>query len=277
MKIAISAESTVDLTKEYLEKYDIKTLPFRILLGEKERFDGEITADEIIAYVNESGKLPKTGAVNFIQYKEHFDNLLKEYDAVIHFSMSSELSSAYSNAEAVSKEYNNVFVIDTRSLSTGIALLCIYARTLADSGKDVKDIYNICLEKIPKVRVSLVLSRLDYLYKGGRCSVLTCLGANLLKIRPEIIVKDGKLIVGKKYRGNYDTILINYCRDILENSNPDFENVFITYTTASEETLKSIEEYLKDFGFKNIMLTRANGTITSHCGEHCLGAFFLEN
>ena len=126
MKIAISAESTIDLTKELIEKYQIKILPFQIFLGDENKFDGEVTTDEIIEFVNKTGILPKTGAVNEMQFDEHFENLLKDYDAVIHFSLSSELSCAYSNAIRSMKNHKNVFVIDTRTLSTGIALLAIY-------------------------------------------------------------------------------------------------------------------------------------------------------
>ena len=98
MRIALSAESTIDLPRELLEKYDIHTTPFTILLGDEAKLDGEVPVPEIIEYVNKTGVLPKTSAVNQFQFKEHFDNLLKDYDAVIHFSLSSEISVACHNA-----------------------------------------------------------------------------------------------------------------------------------------------------------------------------------
>lgn len=278
MKIAISAESTIDLSKELLNEYDIKIVPFNIQLGDKAGLDGEITTDEIISYVNETGVLPKTGAINEFCFNEHFEKLLKDYDAVIHFSLSSELSMACSNAIRSSKNYNNVFVVDTMSLSTGIALLAIYAKTLVDNGEDAKTIYNMCLKRVSSVQASFELKRLDYLYKGGRCSGLTLFGANLLKIRPQILVKDGKMIPGKKYRGNFSHVVKNYCQDVLDEfDNPDLSLAFVTYTTADENIVETAKGFLLERGFKKVLVTRAGGTITSHCGEDCLGILYIND
>lgn len=276
MKIAISAESTVDLTKELLDKFDIKTVPFTILLGNDTALDGEITSREIIDFVQKNKVLPKTSAVNAYQYEEHFNNLKKDYDAIVHFSLSSCLSSSYENAKSVAEKLDNVFVIDTKSLSTGIALLCIYARELANKGEEPKEIYQKCLDRVPYVQASFALNRVDYLFKGGRCSVLSYLGANLLKIRPQILLKDGKMIAGKKYRGNFSHVVDKYCLDVLEeNNSPDLSIAFITYTTATEEVLEIAKKHLVNAGFKNIYYTTAGGTITSHCGEDCLGILFF--
>lgn len=278
MKIALSSETTIDLPKSLLEKYNIKTVPFSLLLGNESKFDGEISTDEIIEFVNKTKILPKTGAVNQIQYEEHFSSILKEYDGIIHISTSSEVSSAYNNAVIASKSFKNVYVIDSKSLSTGIALISIYARKLIDNGLDIQEIVEKCKARIPYVQVSFELNRLDYLYKGGRCSMLSLLGANLLKIRPQILVREGKMISGKKYRGSFDNVCKNYVKDTLEMfDNPDLENVFITYTTADNEILDYIAEVLKERGFQNIMITRAGGTITSHCGENCLGILYVND
>lgn len=278
MKIAVSAESTVDLPKDILDEFDIKTLPFHVFLGDEDGLDGEITADRIIKFVDETGKLPKTGAVNRFQYEEHFAELKKTYDAVIHFSLSSELSSAYENAVAASEEFENVYVVDSRTLSTGIALLCIYARKLANKGEDVKSIYEKCLKRIPYVQASFVLKRLDYLYKGGRCSPLAFFGANILRLRVQILLKDGKMVPGKKYRGNFNHCAINYVNDSLDQfDNPDLSEVFITYTTGEDELINKIREILIERGFKNVRITHAGATITSHCGENCLGILFIND
>lgn len=278
MKIAISAESTIDLTKELLNEYEIKIVPFNIQLGDKAGLDGEITTDEIISYVNETGVLPKTGAINEYCFNEHFEELLKDYDAVIHFSLSSELSMACSNAQRSAKNYKNVFVVDTMSLSTGIALLAIYAKTLVDAGEEASVIYEKCLKRVPFIQASFELKRLDYLYKGGRCSGLTLFGANLLKIRPQILVKEGKMIPGKKYRGNFTHVVKNYCQDVLDEfDNPDLSFAFVTYTTAEDEIIEIAKNYLKERGFEKIYVTRAGGTITSHCGEDCLGILYIND
>ena len=278
MRIAISAESTVDLTKELLEKYDIKTIPFTVTLGDETCLDGEITSDEIIQFANEKKILPKTSAINQFQYDEYFSELLKEYDAVVHFSLSSALSSACNNAKCSAKNFKNVYVVDTESLSTGIGLLAIYARKLANESVAPEEIYNKCLARTKSVQASFVLKRLDFLYKGGRCSALAYFGANLLKIHPQIIVSNGKMISAKKYLGKFDYVVKQYCKDVLEQfDTPDLSQAFVTYTTASDTVINTAVEALKDRGFKNIDITRAGGTITSHCGEDCLGILYIND
>jgi DegV family protein with EDD domain len=278
MKIALSCETTVDLSKELLEKFEVNSVPFSVLLGDKNYLDGEISSDEIISFVQEKKILPKTGAVNKAQYDEHFSSLLKEHDAIIHLSLSSEISSAYSNALLSSKDFKNVYVIDTRSLSTGIALLVIYARELIDAGKTPEEIFHAVQKRVPFVQASFELKRVDYLYKGGRCSMLSYLGANLLKIHPQMVVREGKIVAGKKYRGKYKHVVANYCNDVLEEfNNPDLTNAFLTYTTADEEIIEIAKKALEERGFKNIYITRAGATITIHCGEGCLGILFIND
>jgi DegV family protein with EDD domain len=278
MKVAISVETAADLSKEIIQEFDIKVIPFTITLGDITGYDGDITTDQIIEFVNKTKKLPKTSAVNVEQFNEHFSSLLKNYDAVIHFSLSSQLSCACQNAKISAQNFNNVFVIDSQTLSTGIGLLAIYAVKLARQGLDAKTIYDKCVKRLPYVQASFELKRVDYLYKGGRCSVLSYLGANVFKIRPQIIVKDGKMISGKKYRGSYEHVVKNYCQDTLQMfDNPDLTRAFVTYTTADESVVNTAKEYLENAGFKEILVTRAGGTITSHCGENCLGILFMND
>lgn len=276
MKIAISAESTIDMPKELLDKYDIKVVPFTILLGDKMALDGEITPTEIFAFVNEKKVLPKTSAVNEEQYKEHFSNILKDYDALIHFSLSSEMSSACQNAIRAGKQFANVHVVDTRSLSTGIALQAIYAKKLVDQGLSFDEVVKKTEEIVPFTQASFVLKRLDYLYKGGRCSSLAYFGANLLGLKPQIIVKDGKMGSAHKYRGTMQKVVKDYCRDTLAEFNtPNKDVAFITYSSATDEMIESAETALKNAGFKTIYKTLAGGTVSSHCGESCLGILYI--
>lgn len=281
MKIAISAESTIDLTNELIEKYDIHIVPFNVTLGDKTFLDGEITSSDIIKYVDETGILPKTSAINIFQFEEHFKKLLEDYDAIIHFSISSEMSSAYNNAvsasESLSKD-NNIVIVDSRVLSTGIALEAIYARKLIDKGYDVHEVYDRVLKRIPNMQVNFVLSRLDYLYKGGRCSGLEFLAATLLKLRPEIVVEKGVMVPRKKFIGKFHKSVSKYVEWTLSDRNtPDLEEVFITYTTANPEIVLNVKKTLIEKGFKNIHITTAGGTITSHCGENCLGILYIND
>jgi DegV family protein with EDD domain len=278
MKIAISSETTVDLTKELLKEYDIHTVPFTIIMGEDQVADGEITPEEIFSFHNRTKILPRTSAVNEYQYENHFQDLLKSYDAIIHISLSSALSVAYTNASNVAKKLNNVTVIDSKSLSTGIALLCLHAQKLVRAGERLSNIINSIYERIPFVQASFALEKVDYLYKGGRCSLLSFIGANLLGIKPQIIVKDGKMIPGRKYRGKMMRVVKQYVDDtLLYYGNPDLEQVFITYTTADDEIIEMVQAILKGRGFKRIDITRAGGTISSHCGENCLGILYIND
>ena len=278
MRIAISAESTIDLPKELLEKYHIHTLPFTVLMGDKKALDGEISLEEIFAYVNKNKVLPKTSAVNTYQYEEHFNNLLKDYDYIIHFCLSSKISSAYANACMVASDNPNIKIIDSESLSTGIALEAIYASTLVDQGMEFNDIVNHVLSRVSHVQASFILERLDYLYMGGRCNALQLFGANLLKLHPQIIVQNGKMVVGKKYRGKMEANTLRYVLDTLDRfNNPDKELVFITYSTAKIETVEAIKTILKERGFRNIYVTRAGCTISSHCGDGCLGILYIND
>ena len=276
MKIQITAESTIDIPQELLEKYNIKTLPYSIYLGETLCYDGQISTKEIFDFVDNNKILPQTGAINEFQYQEFFEEQLKNNDAVIHFALSSEISSACNNAIKASQKLKNVYVVDTHSLSTGIALLAIKAHKMANEGKEAKDIYDILMADREKLQVSFVIDKLDYLKKGGRCSSIMAFGANLLKIHPQIVVKNGKMVSGKKYLGNFESVIKKYIPDTLkEFNNIDNSIAFVTYTTASDASIKFAKQALKNAGFKEVYNTTAGATISSHCGPNTFGILYL--
>ena len=222
--------------------------------------------------------MPKTSAVNEEDYKNHFTKILEDYDAIIHITLSSEISSANSNAVKVASTMKNVYVIDSKSLSTGIALLVLYARKLANAGVAPEKIVEKVTSRIPAVQASFVIDRLDYLYKGGRCNALALFGANVFKIHPQIVLVNGKMKPNKKYRGKMEKVVDGYCTDTLKAfSNFDKSIVFITHTTASPEMVEIAREKLKQAGFENIIETVAGGTITSHCGENTLGILYFND
>ncbi|MBP5242772.1 MAG: DegV family protein, partial [Clostridia bacterium] len=183
MRVAITLDSTCDLSEEIKAKYGFFTTPFAVTLGDDTFEDGKIDTLQIFEYVNQTGILPKTSAINEETFFEFFTEIKKNYDAIIHFDISADISSACQNAVNAAKRVENVYVIDSRSLSTGISLLAIYAKELLDSGVDVEEVVRLTREKTAKVQASFVIERLDYLYKGGRCSALALFGANLLKLR----------------------------------------------------------------------------------------------
>jgi DegV family protein with EDD domain len=278
MKVAISMESTCDLPKELLEKHEFKIIPYTVILGDHMVEDDETVPAKIYEYVEKTGELPKTSAINEMQYKEHFSSLLENHDAVVHICLSSGLSSSCSHAETAASKMKNVYVVDSKSLSTGISLLGLYAKELADAGESAETIAEKVKARVPFVQASFVVERLDYLYKGGRCNALSLFGANLLKIRPQIVVKDGGMKPAKKYRGKMEKVVESYSKDVLEEFNtPDKSIVFITYTTATPEMIANARKALEGAGFKNIYEAAAGGTITSHCGEHVLGIIYIND
>lgn len=277
MKIAISAESTIDLPENLLEKFDIHTTPFTINLDEQVVPDEQGISSKIYEFVAKTKTLPKTSAVNQVQFEEHFSSLLKSYDAIVHISLSSMISSACQNAIAAAKNFDNVYIVDSKTLSTGIALLAIRARKLADDGLDAKTIASQIQDLTPNVQAGFVLENLQYLYRGGRCSSLALFGANLLKIKPQIIVNEqGKMVLGKKFMGNFGVCVEKYANQILSDyKNPDLEYVFITHSSPMDEIVQKLTAKLKERGFENIYDTFAGGTISSHCGPNCIGILFL--
>ena len=278
MKIAISVESTNDLGKKLLREYDIKVIPYKIILGGEMYQDGDLTVQEMFDYVDNNKSLPKTTALNEFEYTEFFEEIKKEYDAVVHICLSSGITSSCGNAFKASQNVENVFVVDSQSLSTGIGHLALYARELANSGVEPKEIQEKVQERAHKLSTTFVVERLDYLYKGGRCNSLQLLGANLLKIRPRIIVKDGKMVSDKKFRGTMGSVIAKYCQETLAEFNtPDLKRVFITYTTATPEMIQAAKTACEEAGFKEIIEARAGGTIASHCGANTLGIIYFND
>ena len=280
MEIIITADSTIDLSPELLKHYRIKTIGLNIALGEKEYIDGEnIVPADIFRFIKQKGVLPKTGAVSVERYKEFFKKYARKDTAIIHFTISSEMSSCYYFADTASKDFDNVFVVDSRYLSTGIAQLAILARRLADDGMQAKEI----IEKINdlalknKVQCSFILDNLKLLHKGGRCSAVQRFGANLLRLKICIGVRDGKMNVERKYKGKFSNVIDDYVKDTFD-IHPDYDPhcCFITYTTASQEVLDKAKAQIEKVAkFDNIYFTCAGATIASHCGEDTIGVLYL--
>lgn len=278
MKIAISAESSIDMPQTLLDQFDIHTTPFTITLDDTVLEDYQGASEKIFEFVEKTKRLPKTSAVNQIQYEEHFEKLLKNYDAIIHISISSQMSSAYQNAVLASKKFRDVYVVDSLTLSTGIALLAIQASNLAKQNIHPKQIFEQVQSMTSCVQADFILENLQYLYRGGRCSSLALLGANILKIKPLITVRDGKMTSTKKFLGNFAACVEKYSNHIFQQyKDPILDYAFVTCSSADEKIIQSLKQKLKDRGFKNIFETRAGGTISSHCGPNCLGILFLNN
>lgn len=276
--IIISSDSTTDLSAELKERYNIKTLPLSITLGDKLYTDGvDITPDDIYAHHDKTAELPKTTAVNVGECLEYFKPFTDDGKTVIHFTISSEMSSTYSNACLAAQELENVYVIDSKNLSTGGGLLVIAAAEMANAGLEAPEIVEKIKALVPCVDASFVIDNLEYLYKGGRCSAVAMLGANLLKLKPCIEVKNGKMGVGKKYRGRYGEVLKQYAAErIGDHSDIILDRVFVTHAGCDPQLVNEIVELVKSLApFKEVFLTRAGCTVSSHCGANTLGVLFI--
>ena len=278
MKIRISADSTCDLTAELLERYDVKITPLYILMEDRALRDGiECTREDIFAYTDRTGKLCGTAAVSIADYLDFFGEELKDHDQLVHFTISSDMSACFQNACDAAEEFpGRVFVVDSRSLSTGIGHLVIDGALLAREGKAGEESKAILDERREKLNVSCVIDTLEYLRKGGRCSTVAALGANLLKLKPCIEVQNGKMSVAKKYRGSLEKAIENYVTDrIKDHDDLDTKRVFITDSGVDMETVHTVEKLLREYGgFEEIHHTLAGSTISGHCGPGCLGILY---
>ena len=278
MKIKIISDSTCDLPKELLDKYDISIVPLTVIKNDEAFSDGvTITTDEIFAHVAAGGNLCTTAAVGVLDYQDHFAPYAKEFDAVVHISISSELSSSYQNANLAAQEFDNVKVVDSRNLSTGQGLVVLKACELAAAGCSAEEIVETLNTFTAKVEASFLLDRLDYMVKGGRCTAVVALGANLLGLKPCIEVKDGKMGVVKKYRGNYAKSLAAYVKDRLSDRDDlDRTHLFVTHTPVSAECMDSVKAAVTEHAdFENIYYTDAGCTVSCHCGPGTLGVLFV--
>ncbi len=273
-------DSTCDLSHDLLELYDISVLPLMISMGEITKKDGlELVPEEIYRWSDETGQTPKTAAPTIgdaVSFLEPFVNAGLD---IIFFGIS-EFMSATCNVirlAAQNLNYDKVYVVDSKNLSTGIGLQVLRAAKMAKKGSTVLEILNDNSEIKDKVRASFVVNTLTYLHRGGRCSGVTALLANTLKLKPEIMVTEGKMVVGKKYRGNIKSALLKYVHDKEKQLlNADNDRVFITHSGCDQEIIEEIRQYLEDLNiFKEILITRAGGVISSHCGPNTLGVLYI--
>lgn len=278
MKVVISADSTCDLSKDLIEKHNIKIMPIVITLGENEYKDGvDIDTNMLYDYIERTGTLAKTAARSIYEYQEHFEELLKSADHVIHFSLSFKLSATGSNAKKASEEIgtDKVTVIDTKSLSSGSGLLVLSCAEKIEAGKDLEIIKTEINEQVEKIQASFLVDTLKYLHKGGRCSSIALLGANLLKIKPRISLIDGEMKVTKKYMGNINSSLLKYAKEMLTECPPNLDRVFVT-NSSPMDIRESMVEMLKEFGFKEVLTADAGATICTHCGKNTMGILYIK-
>jgi len=278
MRVKITADSTCDLPPEIIDQYNIGIVPLYIIKEDKAYKDRlEITAKDIFEYVDSGKGMTHSGAVNVADYQEYFSDWLKDCDAIVHINISEGFSACNQNARIAAEDFDNVYIVDSRNLSTGSGHIVMDAAIMAESGMAPEQIVEELGKLIPKVDASFVIGTLKYLHKGGRCSGVAALGANLLKLNPCIEVVGGKMDVGKKYRGSFDKVILQYVEDRLNgNDDIDSRRVFITYPpgTKSELVDQVAEKINALHQFDETIRCEAGCVISNHCGPTCLGILY---
>ncbi len=280
--IKIISDSTCDLSKELVEKYDIQILPLHIHLGEDEYEDGvTITPDQIYEWSDANNTTPQTAALSLGEAIEAFEPHLKNGDEIIVFSISDEMSSTGSTMRLAAAELeaeDRIHVINSANLSTGVGLLVLEAAEMARDGVPAVEIVARIEELKPRVRASFVVDTLTYLHRGGRCSGVAALAGSVLQLHPRIAVENGKMDAGKKYRGKMNVVIKSYVKDMEEDLLHSKKNrVFITHSGCDAGIIAQVREYLEGLNyFEEILETRAGGVVSSHCGPGTLGVLFIQ-
>lgn len=278
MNIKILSDSTCDLSPELANKFNVSILPLTVIKNGESFLDNvTITPKDIFAHVASGGALCSTTATNVGEYIEQFEKFAPDYDGVIHISLGSGFSSSYQNACLAAEDFENVRVVDSKNLSTGQGLVVLKACELAQTCDNIDTLQQLLQEFTDKVEASFLLDQLQYMVKGGRCSGAAALGANLLNLKPCIEVRDGKMSVVKKYRGNYAKTLASYIKERLSGRDDlDKGTLFITNTPISDECMDSVKAAVAEYAdFENIYWTEAGSTISCHCGPGTLGVLFV--
>ena len=278
MNIKILSDSTCDLSNELLEKHNITLVPLTIVKDGQAFTDGvTITPADIFAHVAAGGALCSTTAMNIGEYTDYFEKYSKEYDGVIHVNIGAGFSSCYQNACIAAEDFDNVRVIDSMNLSTGQGLVVLKACELAQTCTDLDDLQQQLQEFTTHVEASFLLNQLAYMVKGGRCSSVVALGANMLNLKPCIEVKNGKMSVVKKYRGNYAKCLSAYVKDRLaDREDLDRKTLFVTRTPVDDDCLSAVKTAVDTYAdFEEIFWTEAGCTVSCHCGPGTLGVLFV--
>jgi DegV family protein with EDD domain len=277
MKVRMTADSTCDLSPELVRKYDVGIAPLSVIIDGEVFHDGVDVTPRDIFRAAEAGKSVRTAAVNTYEYREFFTEQMKSCDQIVHVCLSSEFSTSYADAVEAAREMKNVFVVDSRNLSTGSGLLVLEGAEMAGKGMAGKEIAETLTARTGLVDASFVVHTVEYLRRGGRCSGLEALGAKLLHIRPSIVVRDGKMHPGEKYRGRYEHYLKHYIADTLaDDSNIDFNRVFITHSPSEEGLVRFAIDTVKSYGlFREVLETMAGCTVCTHCGPDTLGLLFM--
>lgn len=276
--VVITSDSTCDLPADLRERYGVRIIPLTIQLGEDSFLDGvSFSRDDIYTRYHADGTLPKTAAPGIQQFTDFFSQILSEGCEIVHLDISAELSGSFNNACIAASELDGVYTVDSRSLCCGVALLAIEGAECAAKGMSAGEIAEHLRALTDRVDTSFVLDTLEFMWKGGRCTGVTALGANLLRLKPALEMRDGKLCVYKKYRGSTASVYRQYLRERLAAAEVRPAHVFICDSgDVDAETLRELGDIVREqVPDAQLHYASSGCTITSHCGPKTMGVLFI--
>lgn len=280
--IKLFVDSSCDFPKEMEERLKIKFLPLIVVMDDVDYLDRyEVSPEDILEYSEKNKKTPKTSGPNLQQAIAFFEkNLDSLEDEAIFFTISEDASTSTTQVMKQVVDYmglKNVRIIDTKTLSSGIALMVDKANELIEEGKSLDEVVDGVLEFRDRVDTSFVVDSLEHLYNGGRCGSLTKLLGTRLRVKPCIRMVDGVMKVVKKYRGNKEAVWDKYLADILENYPiMDKKYFLMAHTGIEEEVVERLLDRVRSLNyFETVAATRATAIITSHAGPNTLGLFYV--
>ena len=279
-KTVITADSPIDLSAKQASDYGIEIIPLHVILDSQDYLDGvDITPDDIYRAYNEKKILPSTSAISVAEYETFFRKFTDAGYDVVHLSLSSAISSTHQNARIAATELPNIHIVDSRRLSTGMAVLALKGIEMIESGATAAEVASSLTAMRDKVSTSFLLDTLTYMNKGGRCSTLAVLGANLLGIKPTIEnLNDGSLVVGKKYRGKSEAVRRQYIDEKLSSPGIDYSRIFVDHSGIDAEEIAELKAYIEDnYNFREVLVSRAGSTISTHCGPGTFALMFMYN
>lgn len=282
MTVKIIADSTCDLTEELVQKHNIEVLPLHILLGEQAYEDGiNIYPDDIYKWSDEHNATPSTSAPSLMEAMDVYKKFQNDYDQIVVFTIAKSMSSTFNVFRLAAEELeieDRVYIVNSKNLSAGIGLMILKAAEMVEEGLDGEEIYSRMRELLPKIRTSFVVDTLTYLHRGGRCSSIAAFAGSALKLHPMIVVENGAMHASKKYRGNINRVYEQYAADLdRQLQEADKSRVFLVHSGCDNEIIAAIAARLEAYQFDEVLISRAGGVISSHCGPATLGIIYIED
>ncbi|MEC2056534.1 DegV family protein [Peribacillus psychrosaccharolyticus] len=280
-KIILSTESGADLPEDLVEKHQIQVVPMHVIMDSKDYLDGQLSVEEVFDYYSRTKKIPSTTATNVYEYHELFTKIRVNFpdSIIIHIGYTSKASASFQSALIAAEDFEDLFLIDTLNVTGGLAAIVMYAVTMLEEEPSISHVHLI--EKIesvvPKTKLAFIPGSLDFLRAGGRVSNVAYIGGSLLKVKPCIELKEGKLVSTKKYRGNMSMVAEKLMRDYLNQYDIDRKQLYLIYSIGLDESIKRrMDEITKETGFENVTWMQAGAMISTHAGPGGFGIAGLE-